>query len=61
MIFNGGKIAADTFINKNTAIRDDDKKQDFFNGKVPQLEARNISFVKAPNADGGKINIPNHI
>ena len=61
MIFNVGKIAADAFINKNTAIGNDDKKQHFFNGKVPQLEARDISFVEAPNADGGKINIPNHI
>lgn len=47
-------------MDKNTGIRNAYKKQPFFNGQVEKFDSGMIPWIKTPNANFGKNNIPNY-
>jgi len=46
-------------MNKNTRIRDADKKQPFLYGQIKKFDSRMVSWIKTPNSHFGENNIPN--
>ena len=45
-------------IGEHAGIRNANKKQDLFDGKIRDVNAGNIIGIKTPNANPGKQNVP---
>lgn len=47
-------------MNKNTRIRNADKKHPFFNRQIKKFNSRMVAWIETPHSYFGKNNIPNN-